>query len=111
MTSVFAKLSKRRAYPVDIDGEVVHVCEPTIGQIERISKLSDSQSTGLALALCLVDEEGHRLFETNNGETDDVLAARVLEEADGVTLSVMRTLSDAIMKLTRAVPAETLEKN
>ena len=108
---MFQKITKRKAYPVEIEGETLHVCEPTIGQIERVRKLGGEQSTGLALALCVVSESGVPLFEIIDGESDEDLANRVLVEAKDVTLSAIKALSDAILKLSNPVKPDTVEKN
>ena len=111
MSSVFQKVAKRKAYPVEIDGETMHVSEPTFGKIDRFKSLGGEKSTWLALGLCLVSENGETLFTIEPAETDEQFADRVMTDAQDVTPSVVKALSDAIMKLINPVKQEALEKN
>jgi hypothetical protein len=112
MVNIFTRLEKRKAFPVDIDGETIHVTEPTMGQIARIQKLGTEDSTGLALGLCIVDPSGVPVFEIMEGIEDDLsFSRRVMKEAESLTPSVIKRISDAILALTKPVKVESLVKN
>lgn len=111
MSGVFDRIEKRKAFPIDVNGEVMHVAEPTMNQIDRIQRLKSNQATGLALGLCLVDEGGTRLFNPEPDQTDAAFADRILVEASDCTVSAIRTLSEGILKLVKPVDQESLAKN
>lgn len=108
---VFQRIEKRKAFPIDVNGEVMHITEPTMNQIDRIQRLQGNQATGLALGLCLVDAGGTRLFNTEPEETDAAFADRVLLDAAECTVSAIRLLSEGILKLVKPVSQESLVKN
>jgi len=108
---VFERLEKRRAFPIDVDGETLHIAEPTLNQIDRIQRMQGTMATGLALGFCLVDSGGNRLFNQGVDEHDEAFADRVLLEASDCTVSAIRVLSEGILKLVKPVSQESLVKN
>lgn len=111
MSGTFDRLKKRTAFPVDIDGEIVHVTEPTMGQISRIQKVNTTDSTGLALGLCVVDSNGVREYTEAEGETDEEFSQRVMELASNCTVSTIKKISEAILRLAKPADMEPLIKN
>lgn len=111
MASIFDRLDTRKAYPIDIDGTVVHVTEPTMGQIGRIQKLDVNDATGLALGLCLVNERGDREFCELDGESDEDFSRRIMVLTANCTVTTIKKLSEAILRLTKPVEAGLLIKN
>ena len=110
MSNIFDRIQKRKVYPVTIEGEVIHVTEPTLGQISRIQKIDTADSTGLALGLCLVDPNGDRIF-LENGDTDEAFSRRVVELAENCTASTIKIIVEAILKLAKPVKPDPLIKN
>jgi len=111
MSGIFQRFAKRKSYPVDIDGEVAYICEPTIGQIDRVQALGGAKSTGLAIGFCMVHQGGAHVFSALPDESDEAFADRVLSEANDCTVSVVRQISDAILKLIKPVDQDALAKN
>lgn len=109
--SIFSVIAKRQAYPIEINGGTIHVCEPTFSEIDRVRNLTGEQTTGLSLALCCVDANGEKLFPKQDGETDAALADRVLVEAADLTVSTVQAIMAAIQKLTKPASVEKIEKN
>ena len=79
MASIFDRISKRAAFPVEINGETIHVCEPTWDEIDRFKAFAGGVELGhaLTLALCLVNPDGSKAFPAAEGENDEALAKRV----------------------------------
>ena len=111
MSSIFDRLAKRSAFPLDIDGVVIHITEPTMGQISRIQKLDVNDATGLAFGLCLVDSNGVREFSELDGETDEGFSRRIMAMTSNCTVSTIKEISKAILRLAKPVEEDTLIKN
>ena len=117
MASVFERIDTRAAFPVDINGQVIHVCEPTFGEIDRIGAMAPKDKngfdgrTGLTLALCIVTADGSKAFPAAESESDESLARRVTEETKRLTPSALRAITDAIHKLIAPVDSVELAKN
>ena len=115
MPSIFERLDNREAFPVDIKGGTVYLREPTFADIDRVRALmagdDDKDSSGLALALCLVQQDGAREFQPLPDETDQQLSARAIAATKCLTPSDMRKIQDAIKKLTEPVDQDELAKN
>ena len=111
-TSIFTRVEKRKAFPVEVAGQVVHIAEPTMGQIRRVKALGGENSTGLALGFCLVNSAGDRLLEQPEGESDADFAQRVLEgPISDLTISEVTAISAAILRLSKPVSQDSLAKN
>jgi hypothetical protein len=110
-TNIFTRLEKRKAFPLDVDGEVIHITEPTMGQISRIQNVGNADSTGLAFGLCLVDSNGSRLIDQLPDEADQDFSRRVMEMASNLTVSSVKKISEAILRLSKPVDQVPLQKN
>lgn len=110
--SVIDKLRKRKNYPVEVDGETVHVTALTTKVISALSEVDDSGiwSSGVVIGFGLMDDDGSPVFSMNDGETLEAFGSRVLDELDA-PLPVVTQLVDAIKKVTKPANAETLAKN
>lgn len=111
MASVFDRIANRKAFPVEMNGGTIYVCEPTFKQVKQVQKLDGDQATGLALACCVVNADCSPVFTREAGETDEALAERVLEEASVLTPSEMQTINAAIFKLISPAKQDELTKN
>lgn len=115
MASIFDRLEKRQAFPVELRGGTIYLREPTFADLKRISTIakdSDNRAGALAVALCVVEEDGTIAFPPADGESDADLADRVLTAVEGrLTPSDMRKIEDGIKKLTAPPDAEELAKN
>lgn len=109
MPSIFERLENREAFPVDIKGGKVWVREPTFEDIDRVRALDNS--TGLSLAICLVNEDKSPMFPPLPDETDSDLAERVIKETRKLTPSSLLAIQQAIQKLTHPVDPNELPKN
>lgn len=111
MASIFDRIDKRQAFPVDgFDG--VFVCEPTFGQIDRISgAATPNEKNAMALALCVVDATGNPVFPQNAGESDADFLARAVVAAADTRPSFMKAVQAAIGKLLKTQEPDELAKN
>ena len=109
MSSVLARLKKKRGYPVDIDGETFHVRSLTIGELHRLDLLANEHKTGFVVGCALCGEaSGEQELPRNSDESDTDWAARVLLELADVPTDTIRALSDGVAAIGKT-PA-TLEK-
>lgn len=111
MASVFDRIARRKAYPVELNGGTLFVCEPTLGQVKQVQKLDGEQATGLALAFCVVNEDGSPVFTQGCEEGNEQFADRVLKDASVLTPSEMTAISNAIFKLISPAKPDELTKN
>ena len=113
MASIFDRISKRSAFPVTINGETIHVCEPTWDEIDRFAKFTGGVELGhaLTLGICLVNPDGSKAFEPMDGEDDMAFAQRVRDAAGNIQPSTIKAIEDAIAKLTKPVDQGEIAKN
>lgn len=111
MASVFDRIARRKAYPVEMNGGTIFVCEPTFKQVKRVQKLEGDAATGMALACCIVNEDGSEVFAQAEGEDDAAFAVRVLDEASVLTPSELKTIQEAIFRLISPANQDELTKN
>lgn len=121
MASIFDRLDKREAFPVALKRGEIYLREPTFADLQRIAQVSKTAdadtsanelSSGLAVALCVVEKDGSIAFSPADGETDVELAGRVLAVIkEKLTPSDLVKIEEGIRKLTAAPNAEDLAKN
>lgn len=109
MSSVLARLKKKRGYPVEIDGETFFVRSLTIGELQRLDKLDSEHKTGFVVGCALCGEaSGQQELPRNDNESDTEWSVRVLTELADVPTETIRALSDGVAAIGKT-PA-TLEK-
>ncbi len=113
MASIFDRIAKRAAFPVTINGETIHVCEPTWDEIDRAKNFTGGAelSHALTLAICLVNSDGSKAFPAADGEDDTTLAKRVRSQAGSIQPSTIRAIEAAVAKLTTPADPGELAKN
>jgi hypothetical protein len=109
--SIFTKIGKRSATPVELSVGLFHLREMTIGECERIRAAPESIRDNLVLALSLVDESGALLMPQQDGETDEQLSERMKTDCKDISVLDMERLATAIEKLLKPANAEKLAKN
>lgn len=108
--SVIAKIQRRNKYPVELEVGTVHV--RPLGYWER--QASESLNEGRIpyyLGCALVEEDGSRTFEIGTDETPTQFADRVRNETRDLSAEDISALMQAITKVTRVPPADTVVKN
>lgn len=110
--SVIDKLRKRRCYPVEIDGETLHVTALTTRVIAALSEVDDNGiwSSGVVLGFGLLNDDETPVFQQRESESFVDFGNRVIDELDA-PLPIVTQLVEAIKKVTRPADAETLAKN
>ncbi len=115
MPSIFERIDNRAAFPVEINGGTAYVKEPTFEEMERVKSLivagKEELSSGLSFALLMVTADGALEYPPTDGESDEVLGARVGALAKKLTPSALRSIQAAIKKLTEPVDPDELAKN
>ena len=109
--SIFSKIGKRSATPVELSVGTFHLREMTIGECERVRAAPDGVRDNLVLALSLVDESGALLMAQQDGETDEQLSERMKADCKDISVLDMERLATAIEKLLKPVNTERLAKN
>lgn len=98
------KLRKRRFYPVEIEGETVHLralIDSEHREVEPISR--QTESFGFAIGCCLMNEDGTPVFTRLPDEDATTFGERVLKELD-LPDDSRAQLSNAILKLSNGPP-------
>jgi hypothetical protein len=114
MSDVLARLKKKRAYPVTIEGELYHIRPMTIGEITRMKPLDNDSKTGFVVGCTLCDDEaGTQTIpkKAEPPESDKDWAARVLAELADVPSETIRALSEAVAALSKTPSASAVAKN
>lgn len=109
--SIFSKIGKRSATPVELSVGTFHLRELTIGECERVRNAPDGVRDNLVLALSLVNESGDLLMPQQDGETDEQLCERMKADIRDISVLDVQRLTDGIEKLLKPVNAEKLAKN
>ena len=112
MSQVIAKLRKRRFYPIEIDGEKIHLRALLDSEHREVEPISQEvESFGYAIGCCLMNEDGTAVFTRATEEDATTFGARVLKELD-LPDDTRSQLSKAILKLQTGPPEiEALVKN
>lgn len=112
--SVVEKLRRRRRYPVEIDGETVHVRAVTDSEKRTVMPFRDEEeSFGYLIGKCLLNDDGSAVCEQQSDEDAKAFGARVLAELDLPT-DTQAQLATTILKLAAGPTPEQLkaiEKN
>jgi hypothetical protein len=83
MATVAERLQKRRFYPIEIEGETVHVRALLQSETKRMMEFGgEPESFGFALGCCLLNDDGSPAYTANPEEGDKAFGARVLAELD-----------------------------
>ena len=109
MSDVMDRLRKRRAYPLDIGGEIIHIRSMTKGERLQLEPIqNDSESFGFVIGCGLVNEDGSALFTVEDGEGASEFGSRV-EDALGLPDDTRSQISEAIARLSRGPTPEQLK--
>lgn len=113
MSSLFEKLKKRRAYPVqNLDGVFVRLL--TQGEKTHVATFEDQDQRGyFLLGKILCNEDGSQDLTQAEGEKDLEFAERVRVSMVDVDDGTISDIVDTYQKLTRGerIPIETIIKN
>jgi hypothetical protein len=111
MSSVTAKIWKRRCYPVTCGEETYHVCALSIADRRRLDSLEDVLAKSFfALARGLRDANGDEAFPREGDETDAAYAAR-FEALNDIPTDTFNELTSTINRLGVVPRSETIAKN
>lgn len=107
---VLDKCAKRRKYPVDIDGEKIHVRALTYDEIDRLQLIGKDLKTGFILACGLLEDSGESAVPARvDPESDAEWIARVIPVVRSIPSDTILEIVAAIDKVSR--PADKLAKN
>lgn len=110
--SVMSKLTKRRFYPFQIDGETIHLRAMLSSELDTVQKFrDDDESLGFMIGCCVLNENGLADFIKTDTETPKDFGARILSEID-LPLDTRTELINKIIGLSNGPPSqEKLIKN
>lgn len=110
--SVIERLQKRRAYPVSIDGDVIHIRALRASELAVASGFqNDDESIGFVIGYGVVNDDGSQAILQVEGETAKDFGARVLSTLD-LPLDTRSEITSKIMKLSNGPLSEDeLKKN
>jgi hypothetical protein len=110
--SVIDRLRKRRFYPVEIMGEVVHIRALLDSELKTVSEFqNEDESIGFAIGCAVLNEDQLAAFTRSAEESPKQFGARVLAEID-LPSDTKAELTNKILKLSNGPPsAEDLKKN
>jgi hypothetical protein len=110
--SVILKLTKRRFYPFQIDGETIHLRAMLTSELDIVQKFrDDDESLGFMIGCCVLSENGTAEFMKTADETPKQFGARILCEVD-LPLDTRTELINKIIGLSNGPPSqEKLIKN
>jgi len=107
---VLDKCAKRRKYPIDIDGEKIHVRALTYDEIDRLQLIDKESRTGFIVACGLLEETGEPAIPVRTeSETDAEWITRVVPLVRSMPSDTILTIVEAVDKVSR--PADKLAKN
>lgn len=108
-SAVIQRLRKRRAYPLEICGEIIHIRAVTRSEREQMKPhMAEEVSYGITLGFGLVTVDGSPVFRINDGESVEDFGERVLTEAD-LPDDTRTEICAAIVKLSQGPTKEQLE--
>jgi hypothetical protein len=111
MSSVTAKIWKRRCYPVVCGDETYHVRALSIADRRRVDSLEDVLAKSFfALARGLCDATGNEVFPREGDETDAAYAAR-FESLNDIPTDTFNELCSAIQRIGVVPASEVIAKN
>jgi hypothetical protein len=112
MKSVLEKIQRRRFFPVEVDGETVHLKSLGFQDALAIDSLADNGDKVLyALGCSLLEEDGVPAIKRGDGESVQQYVARVRELTVDMPPSIGKQLSEAITKITKTPSLDTIAKN
>lgn len=112
MSTTIERLRKRRCYPVEIDGEKIHIRALLTSEQSELMEIRDQdESFGYALGCALVNDDRSPVYTRVETESALQFGARVLTDIDLPT-DTRAELTDLILKLTAGPKSlETTVKN
>lgn len=110
--SVIDRLQKRRFYPVEIDGEKIHIRALLDSELKAVADFqNEDESIGFAIGCSLINEDKSAVFMRTAEESPKQFGARVLAEID-LPSDTKAELTGKILRLSNGPPsAEDLKKN
>lgn len=106
--SIFDRIQKRKARPVEVSGGSLWIRDLTFREIETIQ--ASEHRDGLTLALALVNEDGSPMLPRNADEDEAAWSARMVEEVKDLSPDDMAAITEAVMKSLKVPALETLAK-
>lgn len=110
--SVIDRLRKRRFYPIDIEGETIHIRALLDSELQAVVEFRDNdESVGFAIGCALLNEDKSAAFVLSADETSKQFGARVLKELD-LPSDTKAEITGKILKLSNGpLKADELKKN
>lgn len=110
--SVIDRLRKRRKYPVEIDGDTVHIRALLESELKIASDFrDDDESIGYAIGCAVLNDDGSQVFVMESAESSKQFGARVLAELD-MPSDTKAELTTKILKLSQGpLKPDDLKKN
>jgi hypothetical protein len=106
---VLQKCAKRRCYPIDIDGETIHVRAITLDEMDRMQVLDKDTKTFFLLACGIVEANGDQgVSAKRSDETDAAWVTRVTSELSVIPADTALQIVKEIDRVSK--PAADLEK-
>lgn len=111
MSKVCDKLTKRRAFPVKVNGETIHVRGMTRGEAKVLPGIENEGLQNVyMLGCCLVEEDGTPSFPRKDGEPVVTWLERIEPEFDGIDAATMFEIGYGIELASKPPKQETAEK-
>lgn len=111
MTSVVDKIQKRRFFPVELDWITLHIRPMGAWERHDLRGLEYRDQLVFAIGCCLVNEDRSRAFERQQNESVAEFVLRVRNATLDLSPDEVTLLTEAITKVTRPPPAETIAGN
>lgn len=111
MITVLDRLRKRRCYPVPEAGEGIFVRSLTRGELIRLARIEGDAKTDFVLGCVLVTETGAPVLPLLDGEGDAEFCERVKAAFLDVDTETVSQITQAVGRLGKVPPPETLRKN
>ena len=110
--SVIERLRKRRFYPIDLDGQTIHIRAMLDSELKAVAEFrDDDESVGFAIGCALLNEDKSAAFVRAADETSKQFGARVLEELD-LPSDTKAEITGKILKLSNGpLKDDELKKN
>lgn len=110
--SVIARIQKRKAKTVDIDGEQIQVRSLAYLDGVEMDGIADApQKAFYAIGMSLLDDEGQPAFTRAADESAVAFATRVQSELSEISTPVMKSLTAAITEATKTPSVDAIAKN
>lgn len=111
MTSVLQRLRKRRAYPVAIGEDTIHVRALTLGEGETLDRFEGAEKVAFAFGCALVNDAGEPEFPRLPNEGNEAFAKRLVPEFADIPQDVLNAISKGIEKVSTPPNGEALKKS